>query len=252
MTRRRRRIGWLVVSGLVVLGLVGAYFIVDSVLRTYAQNRVRQEIQAGLPEGVAGDIAVSIGGQSVIWQFFSGSFDRIELTAPRLKVAGAEAAVHLVATDVPLNTSKALGDVRGTIEMDKESINTLVAQAGVPIGSAVDLGDGRVSYTGDVTVFGMPLGYRATARPDVRGGSIILRPTDAEITTGIGAFNLTGVVERVLGDKPVTICVSRYLPAGIDLTGVTVTPDRVRLSLHASALKLDEASLSTTGSCPSS
>jgi len=252
VARRRRSIGWLVVAGIVVLGLVGAFFIVDSMLRTYAQNRVRQEIQAGLPEGVAGDVAVSIGGQSVIWQYLNGSLDRIELTAPRLTLGGAQASVHLIATGVPVNTSKPLGDVRGTIEMDKKAINTLVERAGVPIGSAVDLGDGRVSYTGEVTVFGMPLGYRATARADVRGGSIILRPTDAEITTGIGAFNLTGVVERVLGDKPVTICLSQYLPPGIDLTDVTVTPDRVRISLHAAGLKLDQASLSTTGSCAGS
>ena len=61
MARRRRSIGWLVVGGMVVLGLVGAYFIVDTMLRTYAQNRVRQEIQANLPAGVAGDVAVSIG-----------------------------------------------------------------------------------------------------------------------------------------------------------------------------------------------
>jgi hypothetical protein len=146
--------------------------------------------------------------------------------------------------------SKPVGDVRGTLEMDQKSINTLVALGGVPIGSAVDLGEGTVSYTGTVMVFGIPVGYRATARPDVQDDSVILRPTDAEITTGIGAFNLTGVVETVLGDKPVRICVANYLPAGIDLTGVTVTPDRVRLALHAGALKLDEASLSTTGSCP--
>ncbi len=250
MARRRRRIGWLVVGSVVVLGLVGAYFIVDSMLRTYAQNRVRQEIQANLPAGVAGDIAVSIGGQSVIWQYFSGRLDRIELAAPRLTVSGARASVHLVATGVPVDMSKPVGDVRGTLEMDQESINTLIALGGVPIGSALDLGEGTVSYTGTVMVFGIPVGYRATARPDVRDDSVILRPTDAEITTGIGAFNVTGVVERVLGDKPVRICVAKYLPVGIELTGVTVTPDRVRLGLHAGALTLDEASLSTTGSCP--
>lgn len=252
MARRRRSFGWLVVVGMVILGLVGAYFIVDTMLRTYAQNRVRQEIQANLPAGVAGDVAVSIGGQSVIWQYLSGSLDRIELTAPRLTVNGAKASLHVVATGVPVNLSRPVGDVRGTIEMDQKSINTLLALANVPIGSAVDLGEGRVSYTGSVAVFGMPVGYRATARADVQADSVILRPTDAEITTGIGAFNLTGVVDRVLGDKPITICVGKYLPAGIKLTDVTVTSDRVRLALHAPALTLDEASLTTTGSCPGS
>lgn len=252
MARKRRGIGLLVVASMVVLGLVGAYFIVDSMLRTYAQNRVRQEIQSNLPAGVSGNIAVSIGGQSVIAQYLSGSFDRIELTAPRLTVSGAEASVHVVATDVPVDMSKPVGDVRGTIEMDQESINVLVALAGVPIGSALDLGTGTVRYTGTVTVLGLPLEYQATAQPDVRADSVILKPTSVELNTGVGALNLTGIVERVLGDKPITLCVAQYVPSGVDLTGVDVTPDRVRLTLHADALVLTEDALNSTGSCPSS
>ncbi len=250
MARKRRGIGLFVVAGLLALGLIGAYFIADSMLRTYAQNRVRQEVQRNLPSGVAGAVAVSIGGQSVIAQYLSGSFERIELTAPRLTVNGAKASVRLVATGVPVDTSNPVGDVRGSIEMSQESVNLLVAQSGVPKGSTVDLGDGTVSYTGEVTVLGLPLAYRASARPDVRADSVILKPTAIELLTGAGAFNLTGLVERVLGDKPVTICVAQYMPKGVDLTDVKVRQDRVRLNIHAPSLKLDEASLNTTGSCP--
>lgn len=252
MARPRRRIGLLVVTGVVVLGLVGAYFIVDSMFRNFAQNRVKQEIESNLPAGVTGDIAVSIGGRSVIAQYLSGGFERIEIVAPRLGVNGASASVHLVATGVPVDLSKPVGDVRGSIEMNQESVNTLVAASGVPIGSAVDLGRGTVSYTGTVTVLGMPLGYRATARPDVTADSVVLRATAAELTTGAGALDLTGIVERLLGDRPVSICVAQYLPAGINLTGVTVTPNQVRLTVHAPELRLDSESLNTAGSCPTS
>lgn len=252
MSRTSRSVGLLVVASLVALGLVGAYFLVDSMLRTYAQNRVRQDIISNLPDGVAGDLAVSIGGQSVIAQYLSGSFERVAIVAPRLRFNGAEASVHVVATDVPVDTAKPVGDVRGSVEMDQDSVNTLLSAAGVPLGSTVDLGDNTVSYTGTVSVVGIPLGYRATARPDVRPDAVTLKPVSARVTSDFGSLNLTSVVERLVGENPITVCVAQYLPAGVSLTSATVTPDRVRLTLHAPALKLDEASLSSRGTCPTS
>jgi hypothetical protein len=250
MAGKRRGAGLLVVVCLVVIGLVGAYFIADSLLRTYAQNRVRQEIVGNLPAGITGDIEVSIGGQSVIAQYLTGRFQHIDLRAPRLEVNGAEAFVHIVASDVPVDMSKPVGDVRGAIEIGQASLNTLVTAAGAPADSAVELGEGTVAYTGSLTVLGLPLGYRATAQPEASADSIALKPISAELTTGIGSLNLTPVVEHLLNGDPLTICVAEYIPAGVNLTGVNVHPDRVRFTLHAPDLKLDSASLNARGSCP--
>jgi hypothetical protein len=249
MALTRRGIGALVIAGLIVLGLVGAYFIVDSVLRNYAQNRVRQEIVDNLPAGVTGDVAVSIGGFSLIAQYLSGSFDRVDLKAPDLRAGGAQASVHLVATDVPVDTTKTIGDVRGAIEIDQNSLDTLLSNAGIPGNPTVTLGNGEVSYTGTLAVLGFQVGYTATAAPEAAGDSVVLTPTDAEITTGIGNLNVSGLVQRVLGEEPIRVCVAQYLPVGVDLTGVDVTPQRARITLHAASLRLTEEGLSTLGSC---
>jgi hypothetical protein len=245
----RRGIGVLVIASLVVLGLVGAYFIVDSMLRTYAQNRVRQEIVGNLPEGVSGDVMVSIGGFSIIEQFLAGSFDRVDLRAPALTMDGAQASVHLVATDVPVDTTKPVGDVRGAIEMGQESLDVLLANAAIRGNPKVTLGDGDVSYTGTLPVFGFQVGYTATAEPEAAGDSVVLTPTDARITTGIGSLNVSGLVQQVLGQEPIRVCVAQYLPAGVDLTGVDVTPQRARITLHAPSLTLTKEGLTTLGSC---
>ncbi|MGO4689255.1 LmeA family phospholipid-binding protein [Glaciibacter sp. 2TAF33] len=249
MALTRRGIGGLVVASLLLLGLVGAYFIVDSVLRNYAQNRVRQEIANNLPEGVTGDVTVSISGFSVIAQYLGGSFDQVELKAPALAAGGAQASVHLVATDVPVDTAKTVGDVRGAIEMGQQSLDALLANADIPGNPTVKLGDGTVSYTGTITVARVPIGYTATAIPQAAGDSVLLTPTKATVTTAIGSLNLGGLVQRILGEEPLPICVAQYLPAGVDLTGVDVTPQRARITLHAPALRLTEEGLTTLGSC---
>lgn len=249
MALTRRGIGALVVASLLVLGLVGAYFIVDSVLRSYAQNRVRQEITGNLPEGVTGDVTVSIGGFSVIAQYLAGSFDRVDLKAPALTAGGAQASVHLVATDVPVDTAKTVGDVRGAIEIGQDSLDTLLSNAALPGDPTVTLGDGSVSYTGTITVGRVPIGYSATATPEVAGDTVLLTPTKATVTTGFGSLDLGGLVERILGEEPLPICVAQYLPAGVDLTAVNVTPQRARITLHAPSLRLTEEALTTLGSC---
>jgi hypothetical protein len=249
MALKRRGIGALVIAGLLILGLIGAYFIVDSVLRSYAQNRVRQEITSNLPEGVTGDVTVSIGGFSVIGQFLAGNFDHVDLKAPALTADGAQASVHLIATDVPVDTAKTVGDVRGAIEIGQESLNTLLANAEIPGDPTVTLADDSVSYTGTITVARVPIGYTATATPEAAGGAVLLTPTKAKVTTGIGSLNLSGLVQRILGQEPIPVCVAQYLPVGVDLTGVDVTPQRARITLHAPGLQLTEAALTTLGFC---
>jgi LmeA-like phospholipid-binding len=249
MALRRRGTRALVVSSLVVLGLVGAFFIVDGVIRNYAENRVRQEITSNLPAGVSSDVDVSVGGFSVIAQFLAGSFDRVELRSSNLVVNGARASVHLVVTDVPVDTAKPVGDVRGAFEIRQESLGLLLASANLAGDPTITLGKGDVSYTGTLAVLGLQVGYTATAVPKAAGDSVVLTPTNAQVTTGVGSLNVSGLVQRILGQEPLRVCVAQYLPAGLDLTGVDVTPQRARITVHADSLRLTEESLSTLGSC---
>lgn len=256
MAKRRRPARRLLVTLIVLLALVGIFFAADAGLRGYAQNRVASEIDAGLPAGVTGDVDVAIGGTSVIVQYLTGSFERVELTAPTLTVNDVPASVSIVATGVPTDTSQPIGHVDGTIDLDQAALNALLQTALAEADAApaardaeLELGTDTVTYTGEMSVFGLAVGYQATATPSVTADSLVLTPTDAQVTSGAGSLDVSGLVNLALGENPISLCVAGYLPQGVTLSDVQTTPARARITLESSTLTLTEQSLTTLGSC---
>jgi hypothetical protein len=256
---RRRRTG-LIVTGVVVVALVGAFFIADAAARSYGEGLAEDEIAARLPAAVSGDVSVAIGGFSVIGQYLTGSFERVDLTAPELTFDGAPAAVHIRATGVPTDTTQPIEQVSGTIDLGETALNTLLAAANEDQGTAATgpvqagatelrLGTDAVTYAGSVAIFGFDIGYQATATPSATADSLVLTPTGAELSTDAGSLNVDDLLQLVLGEEPVSICVAQYLPQGVTLSGVNVTPERARITLESSTLTLTEQSLTTLGSC---
>jgi hypothetical protein len=245
--RRRRGMGAFVMTALIVLGLVVAFFLVDAGLRSYAERQVKQEISANLPKTVTGDVSVSIGGLSVIVQYLTGNFDRVDLRSAALSVDGVPASVHIVATDVPLDKTRTVGAVRGLVDLDQKALATLLGDS-LP-NAELTLGTGKVNYTGTVDVFGFPIGYQATAVPTAEADSLLLTPSSARITSGAGSIDAGSLLSLLLGKEPIRVCVAQYLPAGVTLSGVDVTPDRARITLASTTLKLTRESLTTLGSC---
>lgn len=257
---RRRRGGCLIVTGVLVVALVGAFFVADAALRGFAQGRAEAEIAKRLPANVTGGVSVKIGGLSVIAQYLTGSFEQVELTAPQLTVDGAAASVHIRATEVPVDTSQPIGHVTGTIDLDEAALNTLLqasqeqgddASAGPIEAGATELklGANEVTYAGTVSVFGIEVGYRATATPSTSADSLVLTPTEAELSGFGGSLDASSLLQLLLGEKPVSVCMAQYLPQGVTLAGVDVTAERARITLESSTLTLTEQSLTTLGSC---
>lgn len=252
--RRRRgrgRVGGLFIVLLLLLMLVGAFFLVDAGARSYAQTAAEEQIDESLPASVAGDVTVDIGGVSVIAQFIVGTFDRIELTAPDLVVDGVPASVHVVASDVPTNTATYIGNVEATLDVDEDALNALIQTAGTAAGTELTLGDGDATYGGTLSLAGFEVEYTATATPSVVGDTLVFTPTSAELTSDLGSSDVTGVLDLVLGQQPIAVCVAQYLPQGVTMTGVDVTPGQARITLESSTLTLTEQSLTTLGSCAS-
>jgi hypothetical protein len=258
MARRRGR--GLIVVGVLAVALVGVFFVADVMLRNYAQDRAQAEIADRLPDNVTGDVTVAIGGFSVIAQYLTGSFDYVDLTAPELTIDGATAAVRIRAAGVPVDTTQPIGRVDGTIDLDEAALNTLM-QASQGDGSGASdgpiqagatelkLGPAEVTYAGSVSLFGFKVGYQATAAPSTTADSLVLTATGAELSSGAGSLDASGLLNLILGEKPLTVCVAQYLPQGVTLTGVDVTAERARITLESSTLTLTEQSLTTLGTC---
>jgi hypothetical protein len=168
MSSRRGRAAriWITVIAIVVV-LGGLLVVADVVVRNIAEQQVADQLEQNLPDGVEGDVDVTIGGLSVIAQYLSGSMDRVELSAPELTVAGVPISVEVEARDVPPGLDAPVGHVTATIEADEAAVNQLVQVPGVR--GELAFGDGTVGYSDTVEVFGLPIDYTATARPVAAG-----------------------------------------------------------------------------------
>ncbi|TFD05613.1 MULTISPECIES: DUF2993 domain-containing protein [unclassified Cryobacterium] len=248
-TKRRGLVPLIIVGVLAVL-LVVAYFLVDGGLRAFAQDTAEKEITKSMPASVTGDVTVTIGGTSVIAQFIAGSFDQVELTAPSLTVDGVPASVHVVARDVSTNTAKAIGSLTATLDVDQAALNQLVQASGTaPADAVMALGAGVVTYTGTVKLFEFNVGYSATATATAAGDTVNIAPTEATVTSGVGDIDATPLVNLILQQAPISVCVAGYLPEGVELNGVDISPERARVTLESSTLMLTRQSLTTLGTC---
>ncbi|MBM7831158.1 hypothetical protein JOE59_001863 [Agromyces cerinus] len=249
--RERQRLGraariWIVV-GIVLAVVVALVVVADLVARGIAEQRVAEEIEANLPDGVEGDVTVAIGGFSVIGQYLSGTMQHVELDAPALTVEGAPIAVSVVAEGMPVDLASPVEQLTATITADADSINQLITVAGVETG--LTLGDGTVGYEGSIEIFGLPITYQVTATPVAAGDSVLLEPEGVEVGAVGASIDVSGVIERLLGGDPLEICIADRLPEGVQLESIAVAPGAAAIRLQADGLVLDSASLEQKGTC---
>lgn len=233
---------------IVIVVALGALLVVaDIVVRSIAQERFSEQIRSNLPEGVDGEVDVTIGGFSVIAQYLAGTMERVELSAPELIVNGAPIAVDVVGEGVPVDLASPVRSMSAVIEADQNAINQLVV---IPdVDGDVTLGDGVVGYADTIEVFGIRIGYSVTARPTAAGDTVLLQPEDVQVDAGGGGIDVSGLAERVLGDDPIAVCVAQYLPEGVMVNDIDIAAGTATVRLDAQGILLDEASLARTGSC---
>jgi hypothetical protein len=237
---------WITVVAIVV-ALVALVVVAEIVVRNVAEARFAEEIEANLPDGVEGDVGVTIGGFSVIAQYLSGSMDHVELSAPELTVDGTPIAVDVVGEGVPVDLAAPVEHLTATIEADESAVNRLISVQGID--GDLAFGDGTVGYTGSTRFLGLRIEYTVTAEPIAAGDTVLLQPVGVEVAAGGGSIDVSGIVDRLLGDDPVPVCVADRLPEGVEVQDLTVEPSGATVVLEASGLRLDEASLATTGTC---
>lgn len=244
-TRRPLIIVVSVIAGIAVL--VGLFFIADAVVRGIAERRVAEEIVKQLPAGVTATPTVTIGGTSVIAQYLGGTFDDIAIDAPDAVIDGIAADISLQLNGFPVDTSKPVTEASGTATLSQQALNDLIERTAP--NSAVELGNGELSYAASATFLGFTVGYRVTGEVEAAGDSVLVAPTAAEVTAGGGGFDLSKLLSAIVGSEPVSVCTARYLPVGVSIADIDVVPTAVTVQLEASNLVLDEASLQTLGSC---
>ena len=71
----------------------------------------------------------------------------------------------------------------------------------------------------------------------------------ASLTTGGGDVNLTRLLQALTDNGPFPVCAAQYLPDGVKVSDIQVTPKAATVTLTASDFVLDEKFLHSKGSC---
>jgi hypothetical protein len=247
--RRRTSAGGraLIVVGVLLVIVAGLLVLVETVGRGIAERNVAASIEQGLPEGVEGDVDVEIRGVSALWQVLRGRMDEVVATAPALDVYGVPVDVTVTANGVPLAEGGSVERAEVVASIDEAAVDAIAESQGVPGG--LELGDGTVAYSDEVTFLGIPIGFTITAEPEAAGDRVLLTPVGADIQAGGGTIDASGLVDRLMGGDPLPICVADRLPEGVEVAGLQVTPEGATVQLEASGLPLAEETLATTGTC---
>ena len=245
--KRRRGLRALIWTVGAVVVLVGLFFIADAIVRQVAEREVSQQIQKELPADVtAKDLTVSIHGFSVIGQFITGRFERVDLDADDVRVQGSRLKARIAAYDVPVDFSDPVGRIDGKLVIGQASVNKLVQ---LPDATTVTLGDDTVGLKGTGQILGIDVGYTASVTPTIQSGdTVVLTPHNVSVTAGGGALDVTRFAKDLL-PQSIPICVAEYLPKGVDVTDLTVKKGTASVSVRANDFVVDDASLQSKGSC---
>ncbi|MFT2689550.1 DUF2993 domain-containing protein [Clavibacter zhangzhiyongii] len=253
--RRRRRgprggavVIWLLVLAVIGVGLAFGLRIIDQTVRGVAEDQAEQRIAEQLPGRVSGKVNVSIQGDWVIPQLIRGTLDRVVLDGPNLQADGTPFQAHIVATDVPTDQERTVGDVVATVSMDQAPASALLAKtAGTP--ADLRFGDGTLGYSGSTRVLGITFGYDVAATPVLQDPSTVVI-TPAEVSLQAGDFEVD-LAQTIQGIRDVTypVCVAQYLPAGVGVQDVTIADGRASMTVESSSVELTRESLGVTGSC---
>ncbi|QWT23569.1 DUF2993 domain-containing protein [Subtercola sp. PAMC28395] len=241
--KRRNRVIAIVVAASVILG--GVVVVADFGLKAFAEGQIRTAIVKNLPSNVTGDVSVQIGGGSFLAQYASGSFSEVTLNSDNLTVNGVPLKAHVVAHDVSTDQTKPIPRASGTLTLDQEAVNSFLS---IPGSSEIVLADGTVGYQGSFQLFGLTLGYDATATAQPVGGTVQLTPTGATLSAGSASLDVGGALKTIVS-KPISICVAQYLPKSMQVTAITPSVGSVAVDLSATDLVLTEDALKQTGSC---
>ena len=244
LNRAQRTVLW---SSVTVLVLVGLFFVTDAVLRQVVQNVVRTQIQSELPPDVtAKELSVKVDGFSVIAQLIAGRFQKMELTSPDVRVQGNPLKASVVAHGVPIDITKPVQNVQGTVVIGQDAVNGLVA---LPNQTTVTLNRDAVGLKGTGQILGIDVGYTASVTPTLQNGdTVVLTPLEVKVTAGGGAFDVTRFAKDLV-PSTIPICVTQYLPEGVKATGLDIHKRSATVSVAADGLVLGGDALQKRGSC---
>ncbi|MEU4158228.1 DUF2993 domain-containing protein [Actinoplanes sp. NPDC026670] len=245
----RKRLLLGAVAGLLLVTAV----IADRVTASAAAGRLTERLRcaAGLSSGPS----VSFGGFPFLSQLALGTFDSIRIAADDVPAGRFRVGVEATATGVRLPDGGAVraDSLKATITIGYDLLRTAVATDGSTPAAAglldrVTADDsGHLLFSATRTLFGQEIPVTVMATPEISGGELTVQPVEVEVPS----IGLRLPATRFAGQKQLPSAGLPELPAGLSWTGVTATPDGLRLSVEGTGLTTDTLAAGSSARCGS-
>ena len=254
--KKKRRFGWLIALGVVVVLLVVGFFVGDQIARQYATDLVRDRIIEVLKLDKNTDVAVDLGPGSILVQAIGGTVNDVTVGVPELEFGEISAAATLTAAGVPLDTSKPVEKLGITVTVTEEQAQKLKTfLSGIDLKS-IELGNGVISVATDFDVLGLlNVPVAVDLAPSATAGGIAFDPKTIALDgnpISVEDLRANPLVSARAGQllQSQTFCVAEYLPQALTLTDVDVVGNNLVLKINGDGTALGGTEISTMGVCP--
>ncbi|WP_309132372.1 DUF2993 domain-containing protein [Brevibacterium sp.] len=226
--RRSRRTRLIVSAVIVVLTLVFGLIAADRIV-DYATE---QKIAKGLEPYADAD--VSVEGFPILNQLAAGRLGTVHVRANQAEYEGVEFAdvdAHLY--DVPVDSSRPVGTIDANALIPLSTIESLASEhASLPQGTSFSVVDGRLYLDGSLLGQALVVGID----PQAQSRQVTVEATSIRLgTTEIDLDSLPGFLTSAISDITIDL---GFLPAGLELTEISVEDDGLRVNLRGSGVKL--------------
>lgn len=254
-SKKRRRVGPLVVVAVVLVVLIAGVFVGDGALKAYAQDQIKQQVVAALGVDPATEVQVRIGGGPLVLQALSGKLSTIDIAVPKLAFGELVGSATVHATQVPLAADQPVGTLSVTYRVSEKDVGVLASDlSGIGLDS-VALDQPEIVAKATFSLFGLSVPVGLGLTPSASKGQLEFTPTSILVSGQrftssqlIATPGLGGLAEQLLTQQ--SFCVAQYLPKALTLTSVRVVDHELVLMFSGDGAVLGGTAFTTKGTCP--
>jgi hypothetical protein len=252
--RRRRRLGWVIALGVVVVLAVIGFLVAEQYARTTAEQYIRDQVRTVFALEASQDVAVSIGPGSVLLQAAGGSIDSIDVGVDGVAFGQLTGDLALTATGVPLESTEPLSTLDVSFSIAEDDLQSLTGFLDDINLTSVQLVGDEVEVGSSFDLIGFTFPVTVLLAPSIVDGRLSLSPSTIAIdgndisVQDLRDSLLGGFAEQILAAR--SICVAEFIPVALAVTDVTITGDRLVLDLESRDVVLGGDAFTTMGACP--
>jgi hypothetical protein len=238
----------------VVVLLVVAFFVGDSIAKSYATSYVQQQVATALDLPSTAPVHVDLGTGSILLQAATGSINDVTVDVDPLQIDGLTGSAVLTAHGVPLSSTAPVKSLEVDVTVPETTITDAIKK--VPelaqFSPTVTVSGNQATVAGSFSVFGFVQHLSVTMTPTVSAGKPSFMITTAKFDGA--TISVTQLDKDIPGLATVlqsgtSLCIANALPKSFVLTGITIQGKSLVSRFTGNGVELNQASLSQRGTC---